>query len=58
MLLISLSHQAFFLVFSRIIQIFDRAIVIFDKVWRKSTLFAPPFWVSEEYSITHYCLDL
>ena len=44
LLLVMLSHQAFVLVLSRIIQIFDRAIVISDKVWRTSTLFAPPFW--------------
>ena len=39
-----LSHQAFVLVLSRTIQIFDRVIVISDKVWRTSTLFASPFW--------------
>ena len=39
-----LSHQAFVLVLSRIIQIFDRAIVISDKVWGTLTLFASPFW--------------
>ena len=44
LLLIMLSHQAFVLVLPRIIQIFDRAIVISDKVWRTSTLFASPFW--------------
>ena len=42
LLLIMLSHQAFVLVLSRIIQTFDRAIVISDKVWRTSTLFASP----------------
>ena len=48
------------LVLSSIIQIFDR--VISDKVWRTSTSFCAAFFVSEEYSITHYkvkdCLDL
>ena len=39
-----LSRQAFVLVLSRIIQIFDRAIVKSDKVWRASTLFTSPFW--------------
>ena len=39
-----LSHQAFVLVLSRIIQIFHRAIVISYKVWRTSTLFPSPFW--------------
>ena len=32
------------LVLSRIIQIFDRAIIVSDKVWWMSTLFALPFW--------------
>ena len=44
LLLIMLSHQAFVLVLSRIIQIFDGAIVISDKIWRTSILFASPFW--------------
>ena len=44
LLLIMLSHQAFVLVLSGIIQIFDRAIVISDNLWRTSTLFVPPFW--------------
>ena len=37
-------HQAFVMALSRIIQIFDSAIVTSDKVWRTSTLFASPFW--------------
>ena len=40
LLLIMLSHQAFVLVLSKIIEIFDRAIFIFEKAWRTSTLFA------------------
>ena len=32
------------MVLSRIIQIFDRAIVISDKVWRTSILLPSPFW--------------
>ena len=44
LLLSMLSHQTFALALSRITQIFDRAIVISDKVWRTSTLFASPFW--------------
>ena len=36
--------------------VFDRAIVIFDQVWRTSTMFALPFLVSEEYRNTHYKL--
>ena len=44
LLLIILSQQAFVLVLSRIIQIFNCAIVISDKVWRTSTLFASPLW--------------
>ena len=41
---VPLSHQAFVLALSRVIQIFDSAIVTSDKVWRTSTLFASPFW--------------
>ena len=44
LLLIMLSHQAFFLVLSTIIQIFDRGIVISDKMWWTSTMFASLFW--------------
>ena len=40
---VPLSHQAFVLALSRVIQIFDSAIVTPDKVWRTSTLFASPF---------------
>ena len=59
-----LSHQAFDLVLSsRIIQIFDRAIVISD-LWSVEdvNIVCVAFLVSEEYRITHYklkdCLDL
>ena len=41
---VPLSHQVFVLALSRIIQIFDSAIVTSDKVWRTSTLFASPLW--------------
>ena len=44
LLLDMLPHQAFVLALSRIIQIFDRAIVISDKMWIPSTMFALPFW--------------
>ena len=51
----------FVLVLSRIIQIFDRAIVISDKVWKTLTIVRVAFLVSEEYSTTHDklkdCLD-
>ena len=36
---------------SRIIQIFDRTIVISDKVWRTSTLFELPFWFLRNYPL-------
>ena len=52
-----LSHQAFVLVLSRIIQIFDRAVVISDKVCVDDVnIVSVAFLVSEEYSITHYKL--
>ena len=54
LLLILLSHQAFILVWSRIIHIFDRVLVISDKVWRTTTLFASPFWCLR--NIQHYSL--
>ena len=53
LLLIMLSHQVFDLVLSRVIQIFDRAIVISDTVWRTSTLFASPFWSLRDIPITN-----
>ena len=63
LLLIMLSHPAFILVLSRIIQIFDRAIVISDKVCVEDVnIVSVAFLVSEVYNITHYklkdCLDL
>ena len=60
LLLIMLSPQAFVLVSSRIIQIFDRAIVI-SKCGGRQHSVCVAFLLSEEYSITHYklkdCLD-
>ena len=58
-----LYHQAFVLVLSRIIQIFDHAIVISNKVCVEDVnIVSVAFLVFEEYSITHYkskdCLDL
>ena len=44
LLLNMLSHQAFVLALSRIIQIFDRAIVLSDKMWIQSTMFPLPCW--------------
>ena len=63
LLLIMLYHQAFVLVLSRIIQIFDHAIVISNKVCVEDVnIVSVAFLVFEEYSITHYkskdCLDL
>ena len=53
-----LSHQAFLLVLSRIIQIFDRAIVISDKVCVEDVnIVSVAFLVSEEYS-RHYPLQI
>ena len=58
-----LFHQAFVLVLSRIIQIFDHAIVISNKLCVEDVnIVSIAFLVFEEYSITHYkskdCLDL
>ena len=58
-----LFHQAFVLVLSRIIQIFDHAIVISNKLCVEDVnIISVAFLVSEEYSVTHYklkdCLNL
>ena len=59
---IMLSHQAFVLVVSRIIQIFDRATVISYKVWRTSVLFRWPLWFLRNIPLfitkLKDCLDL
>ena len=52
-----LSNQPFALVLSRVIQIFDRAIVICVKVCVDDVhIVSVAFLVSEEYCITHYKL--
>ena len=45
---IMLPCQVFFLVLSRIVQVFDSAIVILDIMWRTVTLFAAIILVSED----------